>query len=73
MYIYIYIYANLPRIAIVRPAYPILGVEIARVKKPTCLAPSADKQTRNYDIESPPPITPPSLRKALELSHNKIK
>ena len=47
-FIYVYIYTNLPVNAIVRLPHPrsedIQGQE-------TFLAPSADKQTLNYDIE----------------------
>ena len=47
MYIFI-IYTNLPVDVIVRLPHPWSG-DIQGQE--TCLAPSADKQTRNYDIE----------------------
>ena len=46
IYIYIYIYTNLPVNAIVRLLYPQSGDS---QDQETFLAPSADKQTRNYD------------------------
>ena len=48
IYIYIYIYTNLPVNAIVR--IPHLRSGDTQGQK-TFLAPSADKQTRNYDTE----------------------
>ena len=48
-YIYIYIHTNLLVNAIVRLPYPRSGDSKGQE---TILAPSADKQTRNYDIES---------------------
>ena len=48
IYIYIYIYANLPVNAIVRLPHPRRGDS---QDQETFLAPSADKQTRNYDTE----------------------
>ena len=46
IYIYIYIYTSLPVNAIVRLLYPQSGDS---QDQETFLAPSADKQTRNYD------------------------
>ena len=46
MYIYIYIYINLPVNAIVRLRHPRSGDSQGQE---TFLAPSVDKQTRNYD------------------------
>ena len=48
MYIYIYIYTNLSVNAIVRQAHPRSGDSQG---KKTFVTPSADKQSRNYDIE----------------------
>ena len=48
IYIYIYIYTNLPVNAIVRLPHPRSGDSQGQE---TLLAPSADKQTRNYDTE----------------------
>ena len=48
IYIYIYLHANLPVNAIVRLPHPRSG-DIQ--SQETFLASSADKQTRNYDIE----------------------
>ena len=70
MYIYTYIYALCIYIYIYITCiiyYPILGVEINQGYK-AILAPSVDKETRNYDT-----IIPPNHHKALGLSHTKIK
>ena len=48
IYIYIYIYTNLPVNAIVRLPHPRRGDS---QDQETFLAPSADKQTRNYDTQ----------------------
>ena len=48
MYIYIYIHTNLPVNAIVRLPHPRSGDSQGQE---TFLAPSADKQTHNYDTE----------------------
>ena len=48
IYIYIYIYTNLPVDAIVRLPHPRSGDSQGQE---TFLAPSADKQTHNYDTE----------------------
>ena len=48
MYIYIYVYTNLPVNVIVRLPHPRSGDSQGQE---TFLAPSADKQTRNYDTE----------------------
>ena len=48
MYIYVYIYTNLLADVIVRLLHPRSG---DRQGQETFLTPSADKQTRNYDIE----------------------
>ena len=53
IHIYIQIYANLPVNAIVRLPYPRSGNNLGQE---TFLAPSADKQTRNYDTECSNPI-----------------
>ena len=55
IYIYIYIYTNLPVNAIVRLPHPRSGDSQGQE---TFLAPSADKQTRNYDTRV---LKPPSL------------
>ena len=56
MYImYIYIYTNLPVNAIVRLPHPRRGDSQGQE---TFLAPSADKQTRNYDTRL---LKPPSF------------
>ena len=47
-YIYMYIYTNLPVDVIVRLPHPRSGDSQGQE---TFLAPSADKQTRNHDIE----------------------
>ena len=48
VYIYIYIHTNLSVNAIVRQAHPRSGDSQG---KKTFVTPSADKQSRNYDIE----------------------
>ena len=48
MHTYIYIYTNLPVNVIVRLPHPRSGDSQGQE---TFLAPSADKQTRNYDTE----------------------
>ena len=48
IYIYIYIHTNLSVNAIVRQAHPRSGDSQG---KKTFVTPSADKQSRNYDIE----------------------
>ena len=48
IYIHIYVYTNLPINAIVRLPHPQSGDSQGQE---TVLAPSADKQTRNYDKE----------------------
>ena len=48
MYIYIYLYINLPVNVIVKLSHPRSGDSQGQE---TFLAPSADKQTRNYDTE----------------------
>ena len=48
VFLYIYIYTNLPVNVIVRLPHPPSGDSQAQE---TFLAPSADKQTRNYDTE----------------------
>ena len=48
IYVYIYIYTNLPMDVIFRLPHPRSGDSQGQE---TFLAPSADKQTRNYDIE----------------------
>ena len=54
MFIYIYIYAVFPKNVLVRPPHPRIGDSQGQE---TFLAPSADKQTCNYDTEctNPPP------------------
>ena len=56
MYIYIYIYTNLPVNAIVRLPHPQSGDSQGQE---TFLAPSADKQTRNYDTRVLKPLSLP--------------
>ena len=48
IYIYVYIYTNLPVNTLVRLLHPRSGDSQGQE---TFLAPSADKQTRNYDTE----------------------
>ena len=48
MYMYLHIYANLPVNVIVKLPHPRSGDSQGQE---TFLAPSADKQTRNYDTE----------------------
>ena len=48
IYLSIYLYTNLPLNAIVRLPHPWIGCSQGQE---TFLAPSADKQTRNYDTE----------------------
>ena len=55
IHIYIYIYTNLPVDVIVRLPHPRSGDSQGQE---TFLAPSADKQTRNYDTRV---LKPPSL------------
>ena len=55
VYIYIYIHTNLPMNAIVRLPHPQSGDSQGQE---TFLAPSADKQTCNYDTRV---VKPPSL------------
>ena len=56
IYIYIYIYTNLPVNAIVRLPHPQSGDSQGQE---TFLAPSADKQTRNYDTRVLKPLSLP--------------
>ena len=53
--LYIYIYTNLPVNAVVRLLHPRSGDSQGQE---TFLAPSADKQTRNYDRVLKPPSLP---------------
>ena len=70
IYIYRYIYTNLLLNAIVRLLHPRSGYSQGQE---TFLAPSADKQTRNYDTRVlKPPYLPTSLR-SKGLSHSKMK
>ena len=55
IYIYIYIYINLPVNAKVRLPHPWSG---GSQDQGTFLAPSADKQTRNYDTVLKAPSLP---------------
>ena len=69
-HIYIHIYAHLPVNVIVRLPHPrsrdSLGQE-------TFLAPSADKQTHNYDTECSNYHLPLSILRSTGLSHSKMK
>ena len=56
IYIYIYIYTNLPVDVIVRLPHPRSGDSQGQE---TFLAPSADKQTRNYDTRVLKPLSLP--------------
>ena len=70
IYIYIYIYTNLPVNAIVRLPHPRIGDSQGQE---TFLAPSLDKQTRNYDTECSNYHTSPSTLKPKGLSRSKMK
>ena len=70
IYIYIYIYVNLPVNAIVRLPYPWSG---DRQVQKTFLAPSADKQTHNYEKECSNHHPSLSTLRSKELSRTKMK
>ena len=70
IYIYIYIYVNLPVNAIVR--LPHLWSGDRQVQK-TVLAPSADKQTHNYEKECSNHHPSLSTLRSKELSRTKMK
>ena len=70
IYIYIYIYVNLPVNAIVRLPHPWSG---DRQVQKTFLAPSADKQTHNYEKECSNHHPSLSTLRSKELSRTKMK
>ena len=70
IYIYIYIYVNLPVNAIVRLPHPWSG---DRQVQKTFLAPSADKQTHNYEKERSNYHPSLSTLRSKELSRTKMK
>ena len=70
LYIYIYTHTNLPVDVIVRLPHPWSGDSRGQE---TFLAPSADKQTRNYDIESPNHHLSLSTLRPKGFSHSKMK
>ena len=67
---YIYIYTKLAVNAIVRLPHPRSGDSLG---KETPQAPSADKQTRNYDIECSNQHLSPSTLRPKGLSCSKMK
>ena len=69
-YIYMYIYINLSVNAIVRLPHPRSGDSKGQE---SFLAPSADKQTCNYDIECSNYHTSLSALRSKGLSHSKMK
>ena len=70
IYIYIYIYTNLPVNVIVRLPHPRIGDSQGQE---TFLAPSGDKQTRNYDKECSNHHPSLSTLRPKGLSHSKMK
>ena len=70
IYTYIYIYVNLPVNAIVRLPHPWSG---DRQVQKTFLAPSADKQTHNYEKECSNHHPSLSTLRSKELSRTKMK
>ena len=70
LYIYIYIYTDLPVNVIVRLSHPRSGDSQGQEK---FLAPSADKQTRNYDTECPNHHPSLSTPRSKGLSRSKMK
>ena len=70
IYIYVYIYTKLAVNAIVRLPHPRSGDSLS---KETPQAPSADKQTRNYDIECSNHHLSPSTLRPKGLSCSKMK
>ena len=69
-YIYIYIIKNLPVNVIVRLPHPLSGDSQGQE---TFLAPSADKQTRNYDTECSNHHPTLSTLRSKGLSRSKMK
>ena len=69
-YVCTYIYANLPVNVIVRPSHPRSGDSQGQE---TFLAPSADKQTSNYDTECSNHHLPLSILSSKGLSRSKMK
>ena len=67
---YIDIYANLPVNVIVKLLLPRSGDSQGQE---VFLAPSADKQTRNYDTECSDPHLPLSILRSKGLSRSKMK
>ena len=67
---YIHIYANLPVNVIVRLPYPRSGD--SQIQE-MFLAPSADKETRNYGTECSNHHLPLSILRSKGLSHSEMK
>ena len=70
IYIYIYIYANLPVNVIVKLPHPQSGDSQGQK---TFLAPSANKQTCNYDTECSNHHVPLSILRSKALNGSKMK
>ena len=70
IYMHIHTYANLPINVRVRLPHPRSGDSQGQE---TFLAPSADKQTRNYDTESSNHHLPLSILRSQGLSRSKMK
>ena len=69
-HIYLHIYAHLPVNVIVRLPHPQSGDSLGQE---AFLAPSADKQTYNYDTECSNHHLPLSILRSTGLSHSKMK
>ena len=70
IYICVYIFTNLPVNVIVRLPHPRSGDSQGQE---TFLAPSANKQTRNYDTECSNHHLPLSILRSKRLSRSKMK
>ena len=70
MYMYLHTYANVPVNVIVKLPHPRSGDTQGQE---TFLAPSADKQTRNYDTECSNHYLHPSILRSKGLSCSKMK
>ena len=70
MYMYLHIYANVPVNVIVKLPHPRSGDTQGQE---TFLAPSADKQTRNYDTECSNHYLHLSILRSKGLSCSKMK
>ena len=70
MYMYLHIYANVPVNVIVKLPHPRSGDTQGQE---TFLAPSADKQTRNYDTECSNHYLHLSIQRSKGLSCSKMK